>query len=432
MALALLAMLVSALSLTACTAGDIPFVDEDEPEGVAPSPRERSQLAPALQRLLADRARAIRRDRQRAFERTLAGGDEGALVTEERLFHNFTTLPLAGFGYRVDPRGIRRRGDVVTARVWRSVRLEGYDQAAVRTLDRVRFVKAPGSRRGWLVRSGTDEQWRSKREIPLQPWDLERIEVREADGVLLILDRDSLGDAPALLDAVQSGVVDVAPRVPYPWEESVVVYALSDSRFLRGLGDVPGGDPQELDAVTFPVRADGVTGTLVATRFVLAPRMLRRSEDVRDRLIRHELVHVALGVRDDLVPVWLSEGLAEWVSAAGLPEEERTIAGTAVESAVDGVDGMPSDDTFNGPASGANYGLAWFACDYVADAYGEESLWGLLDAMREAGTESASEAPPAAARLDRDQADEVLRDRLGIGEDELADAAARRIVSTFG
>ena len=414
---ALLAVALAGPVLAACTAGETPAGGEEHSAQPTPEKRPRSQLAPVLQRLLDDRAHAIRHGRQRAFERTLAGGDAAALVTEERLFHNFTTLPLAHFGYELDDRGMRRNGDRVTARVWRSMQLRGYDTVPVRTLDRVRFERARGSRRGWLLRSGTDEEWREEHDVPLQAWDVERIAVQEHGGVLLVLDRESRGDAAALLDAIEKGVADVATRVPYPWDASVVVYALADRRFLRRLGDLPGGNPERLDAVTFPVRSEGVTGDLASTRVVLAPRMLRRREDVRDRLIRHELVHVALGARDDRVPTWLAEGLAEWVSAAGLPPEEQTIAGAAVEVAVDGVERLPADDTFHDDDAGVTYGIAWFACDYIADEYGEDGLWDLFDALRAAAGE---------------ETDEVLRERVGLDGDELADAAARRIVSTFG
>lgn len=429
-AAALLAGALAVSALTSCTGDEEPAGREQAGESASSAP-PRPGLTPVLRRLLADRARAIRKDQQRAFERTLAGGDEDALVTEERLFHNFTTLPLVKFGYRIDPRGVRRRGKVVTARILRTVQLEGYDRAPVRTLDRVRFVKAPGSRRGWLIRSGTDEDWRVERGVPLQVWDLERIEVREGDGVLLVLDRASLGDADVLLRALEEGIGEVAPRVPYPWNERVVAYALRDEEFLRRLGDIPGGNPQRLDAVTFPVRDGGRSGEVASTRFVMTPRMLGRAEEVRERLIRHELVHVALGIRDDPVPVWLSEGIAEWVSASALPEEEQTIAADAVEAAVDGVESLPADDTFNGPDAGANYGISWFACAFVVDTYGEEQLWSLFDAMRVAGRDQAGDED-GEMRLDADEADDVLEAGLGFDGAELADAAGRRIVATFG
>ena len=156
------------------------------------------------------------------------------------------------------------------------------------------------------------------------------------------------------------------------------------------------------------------------TRFLLHPRILERTPERRKRLIRHELVHVALGSSDDTVPTWLSEGLAEYVSVRPLAPQERMISEAAVAAARTGVDRLPSDATFNGDESAANYGLAWFACEYVAAAYGEQVLWNLFDAMREDGGVS-----------DADQ-DVVLVDVLGIDGSTLAKAAADRVVDVFG
>ena len=116
--------------------------------------------------------------------------------------------------------------------------------------------------------------------------------------------------------------------------------------------------------------------------------MLDEAGRARDRLVRHELTHVAIGAGDDRAPVWLSEGLAEYVSVQPLPPERRTISEAAIEAARAGVTEMPADDSFNdagtpGRAS-ANYGIAWFACEYLASSYGEVTLWQLLSVAQRA------------------------------------------------
>ena len=114
--------------------------------------------------------------------------------------------------------------------------------------------------------------------------------------------------------AVSDGIAQVAPRIPMRWNQRVVVYALASTAFLDRLAGVPGGDPRAVDGVTFPVMADPASSEIASTRFVLNPRLLDVDAEARDRLIRHELVHVALGSRDDAIPVWLSEGLAEFLT----------------------------------------------------------------------------------------------------------------------
>jgi hypothetical protein len=135
------------------------------------------------------------------------------------------------------------------------------------------------------------------------------------------------------------------------------------------------------------------------------------------RLVRHELTHIALGERDDLVPVWLGEGLAEWVSVQPIPPRRRLIGAAAIEAARSGPSELPEDATFNGPDQGAHYGLSWWACQAIVDMYGEQMLWRLLDDL--AATDEAN------------QADE-LQQVLQMGTGQLAREAARRILATYG
>ena len=214
----------------------------------------------------------------------------------------------------------------------------------------------------------------------------------------------------------------MAGVVPSSWSQSVVVYALSNTAFLSTLPGLPGGDPTGVDGVAFPVFAsqggDG-GGALVSTRFVLHPRMLDEAGRARDRLVRHELTHVAIGADDDRAPVWLSEGLAEYVSVQSLPPEKRTISEAAVEAARAGVTEMPPDDSFNdagtpGRAS-ANYGIAWFACEYLAASYGEVTLWQLLSVLNEPDVD----------------VDSILLSQVGMNVRTLARKAGKLILTTY-
>lgn len=120
------------------------------------------------------------------------------------------------------------------------------------------------------------------------------------------------------------------------------------------------------------------------------------------------------------MPTWLSEGLAEYVSVQPVPTYDRMISRDAVNGARRGLSSLPGDETFNGPDSGANYGVAWYACEYVASTYGEKTLWRLFDVMRRGrGTSGADQ-------------DRVLRQVLGIDSRELAQGAGQMILATFG
>lgn len=369
--------------------------DGDEPATTAAAPHD---AVKAISRALDARARVVRRADPDAFAR-LVGGSEEFRDEQQTWFGNLTQLPLQRLGYRVDPASLVRDGDTYAVSADVTVELEGYDAAPVTTETRLRFEPARRHPGRFLLTA-------AEASMP-QPWDLGEIEVREGEGVLGVFDPGSVDAAPALLDSVEAGITSVSAEVPYDWSRSVVVYALSDPEFLLGLDDVPGDDPGDLDAVSFPVGE--------STRFALNPRMLDRPGRERDQLVRHELTHVAVGTRDDAVPVWLSEGLAEYVSVRSLAPEDRRIPEAAVRAADAGVADLPDDTTFNDQDSDAHYGLAWWAVEYVADAYGEQAPWQLLDDLAAPGADP----------------DEVLRHDFGTSTEELAAQAERLILALY-
>ena len=96
--------------------------------------------------------------------------------------------------------------------------------------------------------------------------------------MLGVFDDGSAPVADAVMRSAKAALADVATAVPYDWSRTVVVYAPDRPAFLSGLGDVPGGDPLALDAVSFPVRSGD--GRLAGTRIALHPRTLGSGPEV--------------------------------------------------------------------------------------------------------------------------------------------------------
>jgi hypothetical protein len=355
-------------------------------------------VAGVLSRLLDRRAAAVRAGDLPAFRRGLDRSDPAFVARQETWLANLGRLPVADLRYALDPRSLVRHGSSYRATVTVSLRLARYDAAPV--VSRARYRFAPD--RGRLRLASVDVR---PAQAP-QPWDLGPVQVREGVGALVVLDDGSAAQADGVVTAVERGIAAVAPRVPLPWNRRVVVYALSGTSFLETLSNVPGGDPLAVDALTFPVLG-GDAGSVAATRVVLSPRLLAEDGPARDRLVRHELVHVALGHHDDRIPVWFSEGLAEYLSVRDLPPSERAVSGEALAAARAGLTGLPSDATFNGPRSSRNYGVAWWVCEAIVDRYGEPMLWSLVDAL---GT---SDAPERDLELLLDTSERELVRRAG-------------------
>ncbi len=407
---AVAALVLLAAVLTGCGLGG-----DDYPDGTTTA--SQTELQTEVRQLLKERVRAVRRGDEAAFLDRLV--DDPLLRRDQRdYFANLAQLPLARFGYALGEDAVTSAPGRITAQVDIVMELDGFDDAPVRTPTRMTFVREQD---GVLrIVAARDEEYERERHAVPQPWDTVPVQIRQGSGVLGVFDRDSWRHADEIVDEVEQGIAEVSAELPDAWSRHVVVYALSDTSFLARLPDLPGGDPEQLDGVAFPVpirpRADEYAGT----RFLLHPRILERSPVMRSRLIRHELVHVALGRTDDRVPTWLSEGLAEYVSVRPLAPQERLISRDAVAAARNGLTGLPADATFNGQQSSANYGIAWYACEYIASVYGEAALWRLFDDMRADGGVS-----------DADQ-DTVLVRVLGVDAATLARATGARILSVFG
>jgi hypothetical protein len=339
--------------------------------------------------------------------------DPGFVTAQGGYFDNLAQLPLRTFAYDLDRSSMVREDDEYWVVVEVTMQLDGFDPRPVITRDRFRFAKTDDGR--YVVSSVTDPEWERASDEQKQPWDMVPILARTRPGVLGIFDQKSIGAAEPLMDSIEAGLGSVSATVPYDWGRSVVVYAMSDTKFLSSLDDLPGGDPEKLDGVAFPVMAGDEEGKVVATRFVLHPSMLDQPGTERDRLVRHELTHVALGKRDDRAPAWLSEGIAEWVSVQPLAPELRRLPQEALKEAEAGVRGLPGDGTFNDGDSSAHYGLSWWACEYLVAGFGADSLWRLLE------------------ELDRPEADqdEVLQSLVGLTSRMLARRGAKMMINEY-
>ncbi|MQW76284.1 hypothetical protein GHK92_10385 [Nocardioides sp. dk4132] len=401
----LLLVLLTGGLLSACSLGG-----DDEPPAPGAVPED---VVDGLSRVLERRAGAVRRGDRAAFLRQLAPRPE---LREQQLTHfeNLRQLPLADYRYTFDRADLVREDDAYWLTVSLHLQLDGYDAVPVVTRNRFRF--SPARRAGaFRLDSLSDPAWEKRAGVRPEPWDTGPVVVRTGHGVLGIFDADSVAAAPALIDSVEDGIADVSASVPYGWSRSVVVYALSDDEFLRALPPPAGGALSDLDGLAFPVAAAPDDPTLAGTRFVLHPRMLDAAGAERDRLVRHEITHVAVGERDDRAPVWLSEGIAEYVSVQPMAPEERRLVTSAVGAAATGFRGLPRDEDFNGPGSSVNYAVSWWAVESLVRRFGPDAPFALLDA--------AAAGDAGTPRL--------LSQMFGTRPRELAADAARLILTTY-
>ncbi len=384
-----------------------------------------SVSADEAQALLDARSLAVRTGDLPAFVATLDPTNANLLKRQRRYFANMQRLPVQTLQYEVLksdwPDGLRAKEwskFVSLPQVRVSTQLGGFDEVPVSRITGFAFTRINGD--PVIVSELTG----AKRQFPGSspaPWDLVRIAVRNDGRTLELYDDTTWRSADQIGGTVRRGIADVQDGLPFDWDGRVVVYVFADKKVLSTFEGVPGGNINHLGAMTFPMYAVMGQPKVAGVRFTLLPSSIRAGQSFLDRITRHELTHVAVGERDDGAPIWFAEGIAEYMSARSIPDDQRRIATVAVNRARRGVDAMPTTASFNGPDQAWNYALSWMACDYIAATQGEPRLWELMDALHDGG-DGTSES----------EQDAVLQQVVGYGGAELATEAARRILRIYG
>jgi len=152
-----------------------------------------------------------------------------------------------------------------------------------------------------------------------------------------------------------------------------------------------------LDQVAGVTNGPLTTGTpATADRVYLNPQALARlTPDGRRVVITHELTHVTVrGTTTQPVPVWLSEGFADYVGYQGVHVPYSRSASELRDAIRHGKlpHALPSDDDFaGGNADLAQvYEQAWLAVSYLASRYGRADLLRLYREVGRAGAPSSA------------------------------------------
>ena len=251
-----------------------------------------------------------------------------------------------------------------------TVRLRGFDLKPVAASHVLELVR---SGRGWR---GVRDRF-AQSQVMSAPWMMADARVRVSDDVVLLLDGASEEQADRLVRLAKEALAGTRDQVPFDWHDRVVVLAPSSITPLRNEG-YQVEQIKRLGGIA--VEVDNRAGKPVGRRVLVVPQMLDESDDALRTLLRHEFAHVAIGERDRALPLWVSEGMAEWSSWDG--QLSFRIATSAVKAAERGIEEMPPDTAFRGTDSGRAYGIAWFALRWLEDEHGDGTPWEVLELAR--------------------------------------------------
>ncbi|GAB2680232.1 hypothetical protein [Thalassiella azotivora] len=251
-------------------------------------------------------------------------------------------------------------------------------------------------------------------------WDLGPVQVARGGRSLV------LGTAGQdVLDRYAGEVDEAAERVDAVWgtgwPRTVVVMVPRDSAemaALLGRQDAAGLD-QIAAVTTGEIGLDSVATS--ADRVIVNPDGFAELGPLgRDVVLVHEITHVATRATTTAsVPIWLSEGLADYVAYAGTDLGPDDVAADLLAQVRDGqgparLPGPAEFDPANGQIAAA-YSGSWLAVRLVADRAGQD---GVLALYREvAGAQGGTaRSTPGATPASQAVVDAALQRRLGVDE----------------
>ncbi|MFE0647668.1 hypothetical protein ACFVZH_03625 [Streptomyces sp. NPDC059534] len=358
-------LLAALLALAGCTA----------PAPAGPSVRE-------VQSLLDRHARALL-DRDEAGY--LADLDPSLAPAARSEFDRLAKVPLGGLDYRVtdvDPAGEGK----ATAEAELGYRIKGYDSGPATTGRVLDLAERDGR---WYVTGD-----RAAEGAPQQLWQQGEVETVTGRRSLVL----GVGQSTERLREIAAAADRAVPAVGDAWRGNwagriVVLVPASLDAMGRLLGG-PAASYRGIAAVT--------TGQLGGGPKAPADRVIVNPDAYtvlgafgRQLVLTHETTHVATRTQTTrATPVWLSEGLADWVAYRGTgrtaaqaaPELRRAVLAGDVPAA------LPDDADFrfggDAEALARAYEGGWLACELIADRWGATAL---TDFYRAVGAHPARE-----------------------------------------
>lgn len=377
-----------------------PATEQAAPPEPAPLLGVDAEQAAALRALLATRGEALRSGDRAAWLGTVDPDATAFRARQARVLDNAREVPFAAVDLRVaslatGPSAQRRRelgAPAVLVRVLAGYRLPG-DRADAEVEQQLTCVQRGGR---WYVASDTDGPTQP------QPWDLGPVHVVADGGVL------ALGTAPRAQVATYASVGAASVRrVTSVWgsswpQRAVVVVPRDQAEMARLLQrtDVDGLDQVAAITIGELPEAGGPAGS---DRVVVNPAALARLTPAGRRVVvTHELTHVAVRSSTDRpVPVWLSEGFAEYVGYLGVNIGRAAVAARLLEltRVGRGFTSLPTADDFDASRAviAPAYSASWLACTLVVDRYGQAALVRLYRTAADAGDGSDPDTAASAA-----------------------------------
>ncbi|GAA1575201.1 hypothetical protein GCM10009804_35020 [Kribbella hippodromi] len=360
-----------------------------------------------LDAVLARRAAAVLKGDLKGF---LAPVDakQTALVARQRLlFVNLRTFGFASLKYfTADALGpvpglVAKYGPTTySTRVMMRYQLKGLDPSPVQTDLGYTFVQRRGA---WVLVDDTATDDYLSRDGHRQPWDYEPVAVVRRGTVVVVVDKREAALGTKVAQVAQKAVKSVQKHWKRPWNGAVLVVAMPDVQVLSTLWTTGTGEGWTIAAKAVTLY-DGEqigkpAGRPIGSRIVVNPALRKKLD--KDLLV-HEMTHVATATLGQSAPIWLVEGLAEYVRCRSIEDDPHWTVDPyrkRVRTAyLPVLKSLPTNATFQSDPNLA-YGTSWWIVEYLANHLGEKKLATLYTTMSQKGDPALKTAGLTPAEL---------------------------------
>jgi hypothetical protein len=353
----------------------------------------------AAQDLLSARAAAVKARDKSSWMGTVDLRPSSFRGRQSVAFDNLIKLPLGQFSYgaaRPAPALTPARAAQVGPKAWAvtvtvTYSLQGLDRAPHSFEATYTLAYRAG---GWRIADDTDG------DAAMQMWDLPGMRVLKGTFGIVV------GNAPQSRMQEYATIADLAVRRVSrvwgtDWSSHVVIVTPSTSeQFARLLSRASDKGLDQVAAITQGVIDPGQRAQ--GDQVVINPKTFTALQPLGLReIITHELTHVAArSSTTSPVPLWLTEGMADYVgySGLGLPRARVASELLALVRAGKGPTALPDEGDFD-PARttiAPSYSEAWLAVSRLVDLYGQDKVVSFYRAVASVPT------PPGGVQPDPD------------------------------
>ena len=359
--------------------------------GPRPTADPAASRAAAVTGLLDQRAQAVLARDSDAFLDSVDPAADAFAAGQRRLIRRLEEVPLAAWSYQVLGQGPDLVGDEAASlpegsailRVRLTYRLEG---TATET-DREQYLTVAPRGGRWLL-AGDSDVSSSGFDTQLDVWDLGPVRVvRGERSVVLGNTRGVDRAAMRRLAGEADSAVEAVDRVwDSDWSRRPVIVVPASQKDMASLVGSDGEGLAQIAAVTTGAFEDGLSR---GDRVVINPEAFGTLGAMgRQVVLTHEMTHVATRATSVMpVPIWLSEGFADYVAYVSTSIPTSIAASDVLEDVRDGEgpEQLPDIADFDaGQADIASaYEGAWLACRMIAERYGERRLVRLYAALND-------------------------------------------------